>query len=117
MTLIALILTIIKILLDLIIYIVKQISLKEIMVSSSEGKSCLFLQKKENNNTCLNFLFRKNLSNGICPRQKCSGFIINTEIGDIAIINSALFLTIKKIIDLFPEIAVALLALNEILFM
>lgn len=116
MTLIALILTIIKLLLDLFIYVIKQISLKKIMISSSEGKSCIYLQKNENNDICSNILFEKNMLNGICPRQKCLGFKINTEVDDIAIINSTVFLTIKKIIDLFPEIAVALLALNEILF-
>lgn len=115
MTIIALSLTIIKILLDLGIYIIKQMNQKEIMLHNSEGKSCLYLQKNEKGDVCSNILFKKKMLNGICPRQKCYGFNTNIKIDNIAILNSSLFFAVKKIIDLFPEFAITLLAINEIL--
>lgn len=116
MAFIALILTIIKILLDFIIYTINRINQREIMLLSSEGESCLYLQKSENGNTCSNILFKHRMSTGICPRQKCWGFNININTNDVAIVNSSLLYSLKKIVDLFPEFSVAILALNEIIF-
>ena len=116
MAIAALILIIFKILFELTIYIIKMLNQKEKTLNDSEGKVCQYLQKKEDKNICTNILCKRNIKIGICPRHKCWGFSIGqTKIDDdIEILNSPYFLSLKKIIDFFPEIAAALLAINEI---
>lgn len=117
MVTIALFLSIIKILLDLFIFIVKKQTQKEIIRVNAEGKSCRYLKKAESEKICTHFLFKRKMKSGICPRQQCNGFDTgdNEDINDFEIINSPIFHSIKKTIDLFPEFAATLLALNEIL--
>ena len=111
MPLLALILAIIKIILDLVIYIIKRSNQKEVILHNAEGKSCLYLC----DNICSNVIFKRKMSNGICPRQNCRGFNIDISINDKEITNSSVLLSIKKIIDMFPEFAATLLAINELL--
>lgn len=117
MVTIALILSIVKILLDLFLFIVKKQTQKEINKVDAEGKNCRYLKKSEREKICTHFLFKRNMNSGICPRQQCNGFDTgnNEDINDYEIINTPIFHFIKKTIDLFPEFAATLLALNEIL--
>lgn len=108
---------IIKILLDLFIYVINVINQHESEKLNSFGTSCIFFQEKDNKDVCTNILFKQKMRNGVCPREQCWGF--NTgkaKIGDnTAFVNTPWLFSIKKIVDLFPEFAAALLALNEIL--
>lgn len=116
MAYIALIMTLIKILLDFSMFVVKKKNHKERQRVNSEGVGCKHLQKKGSENICTNSLFKKKMENGICPRTGCGGFISmdgNFD-NDLEVISSPLLLSLKKIVDLFPEFAVALLALSEL---
>lgn len=113
----ALVMVVIKILLEMFLFIIKKINQRKILSLISEGAYCKFLKKKNGINVCTNRLFYRKMKNGLCPRQKCGGFTTgDTEMDDnIEVINHPLFLVLKKTVDLFPEFAAALLALNEIL--
>lgn len=117
MAYIALIMTIIKILLDLTIFIVKKINQRTSQTLNSEGVSCKYFHRKSEKNVCAHTVFKKNLKNDICPRERCKGFNTGKAVvnDNTEIINSPQLLILKKIIDLFPEFAAALLALNAIL--
>lgn len=113
----ALVMVIIKILLDLFIYVINRINQHENEKLNSYGTSCKFFHEKDNKDVCTNILFKQKMSNGVCPRDQCLGF--NTgkakNADNTAFVNVPWLFSLKKIIDLFPEFAAALLALNEIL--
>lgn len=108
---------IVKILLDLIIYVISKINQHESEILNSDGVGCKFFQSKSTGDVCTNILFKQNMNNGMCPREQCWGF--NTGMSKIddntPFVNIPWLFTLKKIVDLFPEFAAALLALNEIL--
>ena len=117
MVIIALIMAIVKILLDLFLFIIKIINQRKYHLLNSDGVGCIYLQKKDNKNICANIICHRKMIEGICPRQKCYGFVTGkVGIADIEVINYPPFKILKKIVDLFPEFAAALLALNEIIF-
>lgn len=113
---IAFIMVIIKILFDIIIFIIKKVNQREVILLNAEGVRCKHLQKTDVTYVCTNFLFKRKMLNGVCPREKCLGFYMGQMSNDDnEIINSSVFFFCKKVIDSFPEIAAALLALNEII--
>lgn len=114
---IAFIMVIIKILFDIIIFIIKKVNQREVILLNAEGIRCKHLQKTDGTYVCTNFIFKRKMLNGVCPREKCLGFYMDQMSNDdnIEVINSSVFFFLKKVIDSFPEIAAALLALNEII--
>ena len=117
MTYIALIMTVVKLLLDLTIYILKSYNQHKSNSVNTHGLSCKYCQIQDGHTICVNLLFKRNMQGEICPRQRCWGFNTgNSSIdNDTPLISAPGFLLTKKIVDIFPELAVALLALNEIL--
>lgn len=113
----ALVMSIIKIALDLFVFYLKRKNQTERHKHLGGGKSCLNLIKGSQKDVCTNVLFKHKCKNGICPREQCAGFVteLNPEDYSNALLVSPLFLTLKKCIDVFPELAAALLALSLIL--
>lgn len=116
MVYVAFVLSLIKLLLDLFVYSVKAINLRQKQKNSLEGVTCKYIQTGENGDECTHILFKRKMQDGTCPREHCWGFISDSELKEeIPIISSPFFLIIKKAVDLFPEFSVALLALCEIM--
>lgn len=117
MAYIALIMVIIKILLAFFAFVIKKANYYSSEHLNSDEASCVFCQKKDNSDFCTNVLFKWKLKKNICPREKCWGFNTGQAKIDenVAFVNVPWLLTVKKVVDLFPELAAALLALNEIL--
>lgn len=116
MTYAALIMAAIKILIDLFIFIVQTFNQHESDCANASGLSCKYCQQQDGLDKCTNLLFKRKMDGGVCPRETCWGFNIgNSKVDDSTpLISASWFLCMKKIIDLFPEFAAALLALNEI---
>lgn len=95
----------------------KKINVYHSEQANSDEASCIFCHELEGKDVCVNILFKRKMKKNICPREKCLGF--NTKQSkideDTALVNIPWLLSIKKAVDLFPEFAAALLALNEIL--
>ncbi len=113
----ALIMAIIKILFDLFIFIINKINQHENIMQKSKGKLCVYYIETDKRGKCSNILFKRKMANGKCPRENCHGFNIgNTEISnEMLFINIPWLTIVKRIIDLFPEFAAALLALNQLM--
>lgn len=108
----------IKLLFNLIIFVIKTINSRESDRINGKGKNCKYCQKGSiGKDICVHILFRHKMQDGVCPREKCGGFNSGNSLIDdnTAVTNIPWLLSIKKFVDLFPEFAVALLALNEII--
>lgn len=116
MVYVALIMAVIKILLDFLIFCLKTFNSHEIDCATADGTSCKYCTEQDGKDKCTNILFRRKMIRGPCPRKKCWGFNTGKPIVNEStpLISAPGFLCAKKIIDLFPEFAAALLALNEI---
>lgn len=112
----ALILSLIKALLDLAIYSIKRINQKTRQRKTAEGKRCLSLIKGKEYDECTNIIFRRKCKKGNCAREKCLGFTTESYSDERfdPILSSPILLTIKRIIDVFPELAAILIALSII---
>lgn len=106
---IALILSLAGILINIFILTSDFISKRKIALSKANGQLCIKLTKIDGKNTCTSILFKKNLKNGICPRDKCIGF--NCSESNDASLNDLLKILATNFL---PEIAAFLIALNEI---
>lgn len=84
-------------------------SKRELTLSKAGGQKCESLTKSDGKNICTNIFFKRNLKNGICPRDKCKGFNCG-ESNDVSL-NGFLKITATNFL---PEIVAFLLALNEI---
>lgn len=114
MVYVALGMTLIKILFDLVVFAIKKINQHKKIMSTSPGVDCSHQSKNDGINVCTNPVYSRKMKDGFCPRTKCNGFTTK-ESYDVAIINSPAMLITLKIVNMFPEFAAALLALNEII--
>lgn len=114
---IAFIMIVIKMTVDFFVFVIKKINCRRMEELNSDEASCIHCQLKDDIYTCTHILFKWKMNKNICPRKKCWGFNTGqSKVDDnTTLVNVPWLLAIKKAVDLFPEFAAALLALNEII--
>lgn len=114
---IAIILTSIKVIKDIMIRLLESREKKLILRSKNlEGKVCDHFSQKDNKAYCSHPVYRRRMrsNNDLCLREKCNGFNIKDEEREISIVGHGFWKFIVDIIDLFPIVSTALLAINEL---